>query len=474
MNKNKAILKRIPLLLMALFLFYSCSMEQELDAPDVGTSEITFTAKLPAMEQASTRATNGTLAENRVRQLDLLVFAKDGNLKEIKKVKPTYNEDTDAIHQTVKFRTRLTAGNYDFMLVANARSLISFTENETVSQADVAKALIFSSSTILTLGDSDTGVIPMWARLKDVTMADGKINKTTFDINLTRIHARIDVLANSIITTTFKLESVAFYNYNTKGCIVPAEANYPITTASNNPSLPASPTPVNNTAIGADVSPYTFAPTATNKCEGKIYVLEATTTPYNTTGWKTSPCLIIGGRYGGTSQAITYYRIDFIGTNKAGTANQPLNILRNHLYKVNIIAVTGRGYDTAAEALNYIPSNSKITSTITPWDSNPYADVSVDGPYYLGVNSSVLNYTAAGGEQNITLKSNLNWKAEYYNTNGTVLSSSWFTFKNGAKTGNAGENLTLTIKVTASGGVKREGYILFSAGRMKVRVNVKQ
>lgn len=492
MNKNRTIL----ILLIGLFFLNSCSVEQELNEPDGIIHEIAFTAKLPTAELAATRATEGTLAENRIRQLDMLVFEKDGNLKEIKQVIPTY-EDADLTKKTVKFKTRLTAGNYDFMLVANARSLVSFAVDGTVSQADVAAALIFTQENILSLSDTDTGVIPMWALLKDATVANGAIDKTVFptnastDAGLTRIYAKVNVSAADIATTTFELKSVDFYNYNTKGRIVPESAKYPLNTNSNSPSLPTKPIPgtgtVNNTATGTDFSPYTFGITSTNKCENKIYVLEAATVAaYGGANWVKNPCLIIGGKYDGASNPITYYRIDFIGKNKAGATGQWLSILRNHIYEVTITAVTDKGYDDKEKALNSAPVN--MTSTVTPWNDGTISNVVVDGQYALGVSQTevILSPDASTNQESnaLTIVTNYvndadgtkNWSAQL-STNATtiVAPSTGLTLSASKGTGNYPTGNKIYLNTTFNGtGSNRTTYVHITAGRLKIVVKVVQ
>ncbi|NDV66573.1 BACON domain-containing protein [Bacteroides sp. 224] len=491
MNKNTTILTPILIALISLFLFNSCSIEQELDTTHTGTAEIVFTAELPASTIITTRGTAGSLDENRVRQLDLLVFAKDGNLKEIIQVTPTY-KDTDKV---VEFRTTLEAGNYDFMLVANARASIeaaSLVVDDT-TQADAAAALVFTQSGKFTLSDTDSGVIPMWASLKNVNVTvesngTGTADKKKFpdddtpeSTGLTRIYAKINVsVASSVPTSTFELTKVSFYNYNTQGRIVPESDKYPFANTNSEPpsfselpSLPGSPTPVNNTGASGSISVVTNGVTDTNKCENQIYVLEAATQgDYGTSNWVKNPCLIIGGKYGGTDSPVTYYRIDFIEKNKADGTEKWLNILRNHIYQVTITGVTEKGYDDEEKALNSAPIN--MTAQVMPWDEGNHANVSIDGPDYLGVTPSSLEFedTDGGVQKTFTLKTNKNWTAKLTQDGGT-----YFSIISGDYSGTATEGKVFTIKALSnntSTNTVRTGAITFTAGRMKVKVQIKQ
>lgn len=86
--------------------------------------------------------------------------------------------------------------------------------------------------------------------------------------------------------------------------------------------------------------------------EQMIYLFEAKGKEENQA--LTATCLVVGGTYG-TNDKTTYYRLDFL--NKEATGSYYRDILRNHNYQINILDVTGNGYESPDKAFRSDPLN---------------------------------------------------------------------------------------------------------------------
>lgn len=213
-------------------------------------------------------------------------------------------------------------------------------------------------------------------------------------------------------------------------------------------------------------------------------------------------CLVVGGRFGSKDADVTYYRIDFAdvtfdqgGNQLKPTPQTRLDILRNHAYVVNITSVAGPGAPTEDEALH--GEDTKLTAEVVAWDqSQQVGDIVTDGVYMLRINKSEQQYYCDGTPESFTVETDYSgelgsgWQLtvegdeafkkalRYYDANGNehaYLSAAWPE----KKTGPAG-TATLRIGMTeldnnADGTTAtREGKLIFSAGRMKTQVILKQ
>ncbi|NDV60589.1 hypothetical protein [Bacteroides sp. 519] len=377
------LLKRVQLLLVAVLSLASCTDEGSVITPITAEGEVTLQAILPASVEVATRATIGTTEENRVRSLDLLLFnGTDGKLGKIINIPVgAITPADDAVRDNkLKFKARLPIGTYNLMLVANAHSKVNSTlyssgNVNAYTRAQVQTALLKDDQTTAwALADSDAGVIPMCGEAS-ITVAAG--NTAATNVNLTRMLAKISV--QNSVTSKFALTHVYYYNYNTKGVIVPNADHYP---ASGNSGKPSTPTTANNTNAGLQ------AGTALNystKVSGgamteDMYVYEAYTYGYTHANWeRNSPCLVIGGTYLGKTY---YYRVDFISSTGL------VNIQRNHSYNVTITDIVGIGSDTPGDALKAAPVN--MTSTVQSWDNGMAGEVVFDGQHYLSVHPKMI------------------------------------------------------------------------------------
>jgi len=176
------------------------------------------------------------------------------------------------------------------------------------------------------------------------------------------------------LTSAFRLNSVRLYNTNTSGRIVPIPGTDYVGTdmIAKKPSLPYPVTSVVGPLVYNDFS----SPGIPNiAMRGAIYLFETATK--NISNFLQKTCIVVGG-YCGTDTQESYYRLDFFGSD-----GSYLDILRNHKYTCNIVAVNGRGYPTADDA--YRSKSFNMEANILVWDEGDIHDIVFDNQYMLGV-----------------------------------------------------------------------------------------
>lgn len=384
-------------MLAGVLVMQSCAKETLVggatEATD-GMAEISFVARVPSGATMTTRAPEtGTLDENRIDTLNILVFKTTGEL--VYKGAARDLAFSGTYKELVAFKATLPVGQpYDFMLLANAAHLlsgISVGATPAVVKSDV-EAIVES----FTVGNSDSGqwllflaAIPMWGEIEGLTLPAASDVVFYLHRMLARVNVEYAPPANGL--DNFHLATVRYYNYNTSGYLVPDAANnmagaYDARYATA-PTIPAAP----GTRLGWYVS-YNGV-TNYKTLKNRIYVFEAANQGEYDDGndnWIDNPCLVVGGQYDSdndgeyTEEPQTWYRIDFI--KKTTTSEQWLSMLRNFSYNVKITSVTGDGYDDPDVALESAPMN--MEAVVLDWNDAQMGDVVFDGPYFLYIGDS--------------------------------------------------------------------------------------
>lgn len=295
--------------------------------------------------------------ENDVEEIDILIFEQGASGKCMNIVSCSGTEihnEGSAPYKKKSVRVKMRYGTYDIVMLANAHGAVSATSLIGKTKAEVLGLLTETIPTdgkwIATSSATDYKVIPMWGDISNVTI-DQPTSTLGADINLTRMLARVDVqIATGV---RFVLTSVDVYNYNTKGALVPATANWD---SSNNrvnaPTVPPNSTLTKGPLEYNNKNSKTEINTTDNKCAMEIYLFEAenhTGTGIHTTGKEllNRTCIVVGGRYDNDPEP-SYYRADF----STGTGDNEvfLDVQRNHHYTFNIMRVGGSGHDTSERA----------------------------------------------------------------------------------------------------------------------------
>ena len=392
------------ILLMAAFIiaaFSSCvqdlggEKEDKMIVSD-GAALVTLSLTMPA--SPATR-TPGTLDENRVNTVDVLLFKTMGNnfyyrasgTTPVKDAAASNNENEAKKTFTVKLPLTPSGESYRLVVVANARAEISeFTPMLPISTIVPGSATVYSDVvdglTRAVALDIPTTAFPMWGEIANVVISESGTTPASLAVNLTRAVARVDVSVKTSdppepTDPRFTLSSVHLYNRNTAGLVAPGNALPHLLPSASTTEGPLS----YNVPAGKEKS---FVRT--------IYAFEAAGgEDVEGTGWEDNTCLVIGGTYTDASNnAIpTYYRVEF----RSGTYPGPYDYLaleRNHLYEVAIQEVNAPGWPTKELAYANKPSN--IVVTINAWNEGDLNDITFGDQHQIAVDKSSLEFYAEG------------------------------------------------------------------------------
>lgn len=372
---------------------------------------------------------------------------------------------------TKTFTVTLRRGEYDLVVLANARS--------TVSAADLTGK---TKATALTAPTADvpaggkwptdgTKPFPLWGDIGTKTIDETAEIK---NISLLRMVARVDVIIPAAVTN-FKLASVHVYNYNTHGTLVPNAAAALSSGKVTYPTVPAAST----LTEGPILYDGTAINTTSNQSVREIYITESENHTDNHTKAKDllkRTCLVIGGTYG-TDAAPSYYRVDF--STGTGASQAYLDVLRNHKYTVNITGVSGSGYKDAETAFKSEPVN--IEASVLTWSGVGMNIVTTDGQYTLAVdkdeytfNKEALTGKTADNILNVWTDYTTGWKIEkYVDATNEDLTVDWLrlTPTTGSKESLTETGIELDENTT---GAPRSAKIILEAGRIRKPVIVTQ
>ena len=342
-----------------------------------GSALVTLSLSTPRLPDTRA-ATPGSPAENRVEEVDVLLFK---NNKFYYRAIGEIIDDGSPARATQEYRVKLPFGNnYTVVVITNANTEI----NNVPSAAAMPIATIDASGTkdraalLDSIEWSVAGKIdksagfPMHGSLDNVTISETTttISTTTNPLLLTRAAARVDV---SVLTSDFVLSSVRLYNRSDKGRVAPGATA---------PNIPAGTTKI-TTSLLYDASD---GLTATG-IEESIYVFESPVEP----DWKDNTCLVIGGSYYNSSQE-TFYRVDFIDTN-----GDHVPLLRNGLYHVAISAASAAGWENLADAL----SNKPVNLTVDIINTKDLNNITFNNHHFLAVNRDHLEFHAEGNAKTL-------------------------------------------------------------------------
>lgn len=446
-----------------------------------GEVKVPFSISMPA-QMPKTYALDDN-DENEVKTIDILAFKVNGN-EETFAYRAQAEQGSivdDGANNKKKFIVTLQKDGsqaYRFVALANAKNELdnTFVGGIVVgtSKDVVMQQLQLSGISKWNVNNGTEGYlpIPMWGETtNNIVIQD---NTTITDLKLLRMVAKINVKIDpSIIESSFALSSVSLYNYYTAGRIAPDQANL----VSGSRSTVDKPTVIGTTTKGP--INYEGAGIVTNNSIlNNIYTFESAV-PKNQSEVDMSKVttLVVGGKYNGSS-VVTYYRVDIVN------GKNYLDILRNHLYTINITKVKSAGYTTPEEAFNSRPIN--IEAEVVVWDEASIGNIEFDGQFMLAVSQGKFDFTKslynAYSEGN-TVKITTDYKSNDGTVQGWKVSSivdasgnpitDWLTTS--VSSGNAGVSTNMQIFVTENNSAQqRKGYIHISAGRLTYVIEVNQ
>ncbi|MCC8088647.1 MAG: hypothetical protein LIO79_05210 [Rikenellaceae bacterium] len=353
---NLSLVKNLLVSVLCVCLFASCKSDDEyLGLP--GTETVGLA--LYVSQFGETRAMDDD-NECFVDEIDVLLF--DAATK-VFKTRAIGRNITDGTDRTIKqFQVDLPYGDYDLMVLANSHTEVDAAETadllEGYTKDQIAKSIKFSETGKWDADQYGTfRAFPMWGEVENVTIdaaTDDLYDKT---INMMRSVVRIDVeldesFSRSLGRIYYYIESVRLYMPNDEGQVIPDYTNV-TTDNSSGVQLPIADAPSVPSTANAITSPIIYIPsTKSDKYNAEIYTMEANVGSLQT--WDENTCLVIGIGYdpaGGTTRAVNsddsihYYRVDFIKNYQDGVGNFVyIPLLRNHLYKVNVLKVNNYGF----------------------------------------------------------------------------------------------------------------------------------
>ena len=462
MNILKA-LRRIGIPALALgALLASCTEELSSEVipgsggGKAGESEVTLKLQVPGAATGNTRAITAD-AEKKVDDLYILAF----------KVDPDTRNETFEYYVAAK---RLTGADGNgqstwtaslkvkeykqtFVMVANAQNTNSKVNEQIgnlvkegnskvgLEKMEVLEGLAetLSPNEIENGFDAANHALTMYGQTEPVKI--GLDKTTTLTVALHRIVARVQVRfgGNAAVAAKFSAQEVYLYNFNNRARVIPAflqettDTDYEQTA-----TIPDGAELYSKTQDGTETVP-TYTVT-NNAVENTIYMFEAAQPQAITDAEKhlKRPCLIVKGVYEGKS---CYYRVDFAKHPAKGDVTY-MDIVRNHSYNITVTNVSGRGSDTAHEALKSKTAN--ITASVIEWNDNTVGNIEFEGDRVLGIATKEYELMKAGGVrlQQVRATANLAWTAKLYDVNadGTANTNSqpdWinFTDKDGTAQG---------------------------------------
>ncbi|NDV67126.1 FISUMP domain-containing protein [Bacteroides sp. 224] len=397
----------------------ACVKEEAINSHTTnnGEVEVRFEVQLPANpgNRPTTRGMSEA-EETTVATIDVYHFLEDGSGKyrgvKSEPIQGTFTPGPPSwVNATLETRPNK---NSRLVIVANARKAGNYGYTKQIELDDFLSKLVFEQTAEWNSAAGAATPLPMYCITGDVEIKkdiqNGELDNNGNPFGLIRMHAKFNISQQALVNN-FKLASVCVFNRKTEGYIAYKESDLDTSTPAN-PKVTAPHVPATTGNVYEPTLPYFGVGTNNQKPDyekivNKQYLFEVDNAAQSDRLKKTA--LVIGGYYstdGGTTyDAIpSYYRVDIDVTNG--------NILRNHLYDVEIKSVAGRGYGTAKDAFE---GGSRMTAKITAWNEAAQNAIG-DGQYYLTVDRRAYHFYKEGGALPVTITTDYSRTDEGFDT----------------------------------------------------------
>ena len=356
-------------------------------------------------------------AESQIGTIDVLAFYSSGSeyrlgyyAKEKGREVIVELPSTDGRQLKITVEARAYTTQQVFVVLANASDeLAAAFPTPPVGQKleDIMAKIVSTKGAgewLASTGDTGFPPIPMYAQTDPMLITADATSGTPPHTNpLIRMLARVDIaLKSTIPATEFTLEEAMLYNHKTAGFVSYEFSDFHVsatTTGSRvfQAAVPPQPPYISN-ATGDPIIPnaVTYTSDKSTDARGKfvrtVYAFESPA--YTQADRLKGTAIIVGGKYNGSSTT-TYYRIN-LKIEGDMSSNASSDILRNHLYDVEIQSVDGPGAGNPDDAYR---GTSDITVRIMCWNEQPI-DAPIPGQYNLIVDKSEFAFAAEGGSGN--------------------------------------------------------------------------
>ncbi|MDR1980458.1 MAG: hypothetical protein LBQ39_02400 [Tannerellaceae bacterium] len=477
-------MKQWSIYILAVFLLGACTTDETpVPTPNhtnPDEKETLVKVVLPGASAPKTYASISEIDENYIKELDVLAFKKAANeLDELFSYRIEVDKDsikanasyTKGEHKTIALRLKGLKEGVRLVFIANARAVVNaLALTPTTKKSDILNSLTYDESWQNIAGGgfnpaNDFVPFPMWGQTADY------IDNTTSDpkVDILRAVARIDIGVNIYGTgpalgfgQNFVIQEVYVREIKKKGYIYPAGSPLSISSVTTPNLYPFTAAD----SITHTTFHFETISTTDSVMRRRIYVPESNAIPKEASTGATF-LVVKATFYNETS----YYRINF----KSGVNYIPL--LRNHLYEVNILNVTSKGYATLQEALDAKTANLETNLIVSDLliGSSTWND-----EYELGVTSQQIIADWMEGDYKAHVETSYpgGWKAVVTDS----LTQDWLrlgskgsdkTVLTGPKSVPATE-LPYCILEANKTDAPREATILVTAGLLKREIKIRQ
>ncbi|MDR0334116.1 MAG: FimB/Mfa2 family fimbrial subunit [Dysgonamonadaceae bacterium] len=462
---------------LVFFLFLSISfggcMEESISGRENIDNEVTVIIKMPGPSRGNTRAiTQGGDADNAVTRVDILMFDAITKLYTGR----IYSNTITGTGNIKTFTVRMPRGNYDVMVLANAKEIVDAaalvvgTTPKTGTATSADRLLVASLPGRPTdpfvirqwnanPSSPDFKPFPMWGEVSNFTP---ETSGGTMTVNLIRALAKINIrFANQVARDKLAINRVSLFNFNSGGYLVSRGYNQNATNVSQH--APDALTTSSSHGY-SNAMPYAAA-TGLNVSVDEIFLFDvsAAASAANRTD---AVALMIGGYYDGSS-TLSYYRIDMMDS-----SGNYFDIIRNHYYDIMITAINGPGYSDATEASNAKPFN--ILTQINAWNESGMNNHTYDGRHQLTVDFNNFTFNNIGSpSQSLRIYTDAptGWTIE------VPIASNWISVTPTSYNNSVIPFTSTTVQITCgpnSGTNSRTGSFFIVAGALRKEITVSQ
>ena len=427
-------LLQLSILMGMILAFTACNHEQlegnlsMKDAPE-GYVAVSFKAQIPDMTEVQTRAVDPDGLD--IHNMKLFCF------------------NTYGLFITVAYATELEADNTNHTgtfdaVIPSETEVIHFIANQNIGQYELSDFAGKSEAEVLSAMEGGSGMMIYWGRFKKTGDTDIKtqLQDLTEGVTLYRNQAMVSIKGNNWDNNYFKVTGFRTTNIHAYGTVAP----YSVENGFDNftfphdfVTLPGNEAKLSD-IIGVNTALVDYIFEHENTLEDPVSVI------------------IRGQNKSGNTDEL-YYRVLLQDAN-----GEPLKVLRNHHYQINIEGPLSYGQATFEDALK-APATNNVWVAVDDWVN----EIS-DGANTLGVEEThiVLNasdwagksytfdYTATQKEPEIS----------WMDGNNVAQQNVTNTYSNGTGT------ITVNLLPIASSVNQQSGTLVLKMGQMYRRVNI--